>query len=253
MSVFAILKRNIKWRFYHGITIVMTILQPMLWLVLYSVMARGTMESTGIENYTAFVLPGLIVLVSFSACSSSGMMNYMTKRDGSFYRILAAPIPRSAILMGQLLEGVCCALLETVILGTVSLLLGVRIAADGAGIMVLLLLVILTAFLTAGFACGMSLLLPDEAAYEAFMNAVVLPLFFLSGALFPAGGTKGTLRIVIACNPFTYVIRALRALIMNGAIGKTALCHALLLLIVPGGLVYLWALHRLEKTSPVFL
>ena len=103
MSVFTILYRNVKWRFHNSFTIVITILQPILWLVLYSAVAGQTMKNTGIENYTAFILPGLVVLVSFSTCSSSGIMNYMMKSDGSFYRVLIAPIKRSSIVLGQLL------------------------------------------------------------------------------------------------------------------------------------------------------
>ena len=77
MSVFIILRRNMKWRFHNAFTIIITILQPLLWLVLYSAVAGQTMKNTGISNYTGYILPGLIVLVSFSACSSGGIMNYM--------------------------------------------------------------------------------------------------------------------------------------------------------------------------------
>ena len=110
MSVFTILYRNIKWRFHNSFTIIVTILQPLLWLVLYSAVASQTMQGTGIVNYTGFILPGLIILVSFSACSSGGIMNYMMKADGSFYRILIAPVRRTSIVLGQLLEAVLCTL-----------------------------------------------------------------------------------------------------------------------------------------------
>ena len=83
MSVFTILQRNVKWRFHNSFTIIVTILQPILWLMLYSAVASQTMQGTGISNYTGFILPGLIILVSFSACSSGGIMNYMMKADGS--------------------------------------------------------------------------------------------------------------------------------------------------------------------------
>lgn len=52
MSVLTILHRNMKWRFHNAFTIVITILQPILWLVLFSSVAEQTMKSTGIENYT---------------------------------------------------------------------------------------------------------------------------------------------------------------------------------------------------------
>ena len=54
MSVFTILYRNIKWRFHNSFTIVVTILQPILWLVLHSAVASQTMQGTGISNYYRF-------------------------------------------------------------------------------------------------------------------------------------------------------------------------------------------------------
>lgn len=53
MSVLTILKKNIKWRFSHAFTIVITILQPILWLVLYGTVAQESMQLSGINNYTA--------------------------------------------------------------------------------------------------------------------------------------------------------------------------------------------------------
>lgn len=80
MGVFTLLHRDIKWRFHNAFTIVITILQPMLWLVLYSAVAGQSMQNIGITNYTAFILPGLIVLVSFGACSSSGIKKQAYKK-----------------------------------------------------------------------------------------------------------------------------------------------------------------------------
>lgn len=247
MSVFMILYRNVKWRFYNSFTIVITILQPVLWLVLYSVVAGQTMKNTGIENYTAFILPGLIVLVSFSACSSSGIMNYMMKSDGSFYRVLIAPVRRSSIVLGQLLEAVLCTFFEVGIMCAVSLVFSVRIAADITGIFIIILLVFLTAFFMAGLAYGISLLLPNEVIYEMVMNAIVLPVFFLSTALFPADGISGVLKAAININPFTYVINVLRELILYGSVQTSSLVFVLILFVVMGGIGFIWALHGLEK------
>ena len=58
-----ILWRNMKWRFQNPLSILVTILQPFLWLVMYSVVVGQSMNSARVENYTAFMLPGIIVLV----------------------------------------------------------------------------------------------------------------------------------------------------------------------------------------------
>lgn len=249
MSIFTILHRNIKWRFHNAFTIIITILQPILWLVLYSAVAGQTMKHTGIENYTAFIIPGLVVLVSFSVCSSSGIMNYMMKSDGSFYRILIAPIRRSSILLGQILEAVLCTFLEVGIMGIISLLFSVTIAADLTGCFLIIILIFLTAFFMAGLSYGISLLLPNEVMYETVMNAIVLPVFFLSTALFPTDGINGFLGIAIKLNPFTHVINALRKLILHGVIEADSLIFVLILFIVMGSLSFLWALHGLERET----
>ena len=180
MSVFTILQRNVKWRFHNSFTIVVTILQPILWLVLYSAVASQTMQGTGISNYTGFILPGLIVLVSFSACSSGGIMNYMMKADGSFYRILIAPVHRSSIVLGQLLEAVLCTFIEVSIMGAISLLFSVEFFAGIWTFLLAILLVFLAAFFISGMAYGINGLIPHfveggTLSGRAIVNGMEVP------------------------------------------------------------------------------
>lgn len=247
MSVFTILYRSIKWRFHNAFTIIITLLQPMLWLVLYSLVAGQTMQRTGIDNYTAFILPGLMVLVSFGTCSSSGIMNYLMKADGSFYRVLISPIRRFSIVLGQLLEAVLCSFLEAGIMVIISLFFSVKIPVSIPVILYGALLIFMTSFFTAGLCYAMSLILPNEVVYETFMNAIVLPLFFLSTALFPADNLTGALAAAISLNPFTHVINALRSLILYGQIhtGQMIFVSALFILLGCGS--FGWACIRLRK------
>lgn len=249
MGVFTLLHRDIKWRFHNAFTIVITILQPILWLVLYSAVAGQSMKGIGITNYSAFVLPGLIVLVSFGACSSSGIMNYLMKADGSFYRILIAPVQRSSIVLGQVLEAVLCTFLEVVIMCIVSLFFSVTIASGFAGLLLIVLLVFMTAFFMSGLTYAISLCLPNEVIYETVMNAIVLPIFFLSTALFSADELSGGLAIAVNLNPFTHVINVLRSLILQGNIVVEDVINVVLLLAVMCVISFSWALHRLKKET----
>lgn len=249
MGILTLLGRDIKWRFHNVFTIVITILQPMLWLVLYSTVAGQAMQGIGIQNYTAFILPGLIVLVSFGTCSSSGIMNYLMKTDGSFYRILIAPVQRSSIVLGQVLEAVCCTFIEVSIMCVVSLFFSVKIASGFLGLLVIILLVFLTAFFMAGLTYAISLCLPNEVLYETVMNAIVLPIFFLSTALFSEDKLSGVLKIAVNLNPFTHVINVLRNLILQGNIVTHDVILAILLLAVMCLISFSWALHRLKKET----
>lgn len=251
MDTLTLLHRNIKWRFHNAFTIVITILQPMLWLVLYSAVAGQSMKGIGIANYTAFVLPGLIVLVSFGACSSSGIMNYLMKADGSFYRILIAPVKRCSIVLGQVLEAVVCTFIEVVIMCIVSLFFFVNIATGFTGVLLIALLVFLTAFFISGLTYAISLCLPNEVIYETVMSAIVLPIFFLSTALFPADELSGGLKIAVNLNPFTHIINVLRALILHGNIVVRDVIFVVLLLLVMCGISFSWAFHRLKKETAI--
>lgn len=249
MSVFTILKRNMKWRFHNAFTIVITILQPMLWLVLYSAVAGQTMKDTGIENYTAFILPGLMVLVCFVTCSSGGIMTYLMKADGSFYRVLIAPIGRSSIVLGQLLEAVLCSFLEVGIMVVVSLLFFVKIPLSISVAFYGIVLVFLTAFFMAGLCYSISLILPNEVIYETVINAIVLPVFFLSTALFPADSIGGALSVAININPFTHVINALRSMILYGKIDMGQIAFVMVLFVALGLISYGLAYYRLKKET----
>lgn len=249
MDILALLHRNIKWRFHNSFTIVITILQPMLWLILYSVVAKQSMKGIGIANYTAFILPGLIVLVSFGACSSSGIMNYLTKADGSFYRILIAPVKRSSIVLGQILEAIVCTFIEVLILCIVSLFFSVHIATKFTDILLFILLVFLTAFFISGLTYAISLWLPNEVMYETLMNAIVLPFFFLSNALFPVDGFSGVLKVVVNLNPFTHVINVMRDLILQGSVTTHNLIFVVILLMSLCSISFSWAFHRLKKET----
>ncbi|HBG4224321.1 TPA: ABC transporter permease [Clostridioides difficile] len=247
MEVFTILKKNMKWRYHNSFTIIITILQPMLWLVLYSTVAKQSMQGAGIQNYTAYILPGLVVLVSFSSCSSSGIMNYIMKTEGSFYRILIAPIKRSTIVFGQVLEAILCTFFEVSIMFVISLLFSVNIFNGVANSLIIILLVFLTAFFMASVAYGISLILPNEMIYETIMNAIVLPIFFLSSALFPIDRINGFLKVIINLNPFTHIINSMRAIMFDEVFNVTEVYTSILLLFILSLISFYFANKQLKK------
>lgn len=244
-----ILWRNMKWRFANPLSIIFTIIQPLLWLLMYSTVASHTMVNLGIENYTAFILPGIIILVTFGACCSCGFINYIMRSNGSFYRVLISPISRKSIVLGQMMEAILVSLLEVAILSVISLFFSVRINTGLIGILLIVLLIFMTGFFMSSLAYSMSLLLPNEVIYETIMNAIVLPFFFLSSALFPLGGLTGTLKTIVLLNPFTHVINAIRSLIIGSSISFNELFPVFVLFIIMCSLSFLLSIWRLRKET----
>lgn len=218
MDAMNILWRNMKWRFQNPVSILLTIIQPLIWLVLYSAIAGRSMQGMAVGNYTAFILPGIMVLVTLSCCSSGGYLNFIMKTKGSFYRILIAPVKRSSIVLGQMLEAVLLSFIEIAILFALSMILSVRVASGFTGLLLMFPLIFLTAFFVSGLSYAVSLCLPNEVIYETVMNLVVLSIFFTSTALFPVENISGGLKIAVMINPFTHVINCLRSLIVGTSI-----------------------------------
>lgn len=98
-------------------------------------------------------------------------------------------------------------------------------------------------------AAYVSLILPNEVVYETAMNAIVLSLFFLSTALFPAGGIDGVLGVIVNLNPFTHIINALRSLLLNGTLATGELLFVIILYTAMGSISFGWALHRLNRET----
>lgn len=244
-----LLWRNVKWRFKNKLTIIVTILQPLLWLVLYSVVADSTMKGAGITNYTAFILPGVMFLVTFSSCCSGGIMNFLMKSQGGFYRILISPVKRSYIVLAQMLESILVSLFEVAILCLISIFFSVHINSGFIGILLIMSLVFLAAFFISALAYTISLSLPNEVIYETIMTAIVLPIFFLSSALFPVESLSGGLKTIVNLNPFTHVINVIRELIFSKTIELNKIVSVILLFIILCICSFLLAITKLKKEA----
>lgn len=249
METLNILWRNIKWRFQNPISILLTIVQPLIWLVLYSTIAGQSMQKISAGNYTAFILPGIIVLVTLSCCSSGGYINFIMKSKGSFYRILIAPVKRSSVVLGQMLESVFVSFIEIAIMLLLSIFLSVRISSGFTGLILMFPLIFLTAFFMSGLSYAISLCLPNEAIYETIMNLIVISIFFTSTALFPMDSISGGLKIAVMINPFTHIINCLRNLILETSIDWKNLLPVTMLFICLCCISFVLAFLSLKKET----
>jgi ABC-2 type transport system permease protein len=167
----------------------------------------------------------------------------------AFFRILIAPVSRSSIVLGQMLEAILLSFVEVAILFAVSIFFSVTVASGIAGILLMILLIFMTAFFMSSLAYSISLLLPNEVIYETIMTAIVLPIFFLSSALFPPENLSGGLKIAVMLNPFTHIINALRRLIFGEAIFFGDIMPVIVLFAVMCCGSFALAMWRLKKET----
>jgi ABC-2 type transport system permease protein len=146
----------------------------------------------------------------------SGMDLIWDRQFGFLKETLVAPVSRVAIMFGRVLGGSTTATLQGVLVLLLSIVLGFRpehwwdvIAAVGAGLSL--------AFLFAAFGLFLGTLMRDMQGYPLVMNFVVMPMFFLSGAVFPLDRVASAMRLLAMIDPLTYGVDALRRLLTGSA------------------------------------
>jgi len=179
----------------------------------------GTAAADGID-FLRYFYPGTVALVLLFAAIFSTISVIEDRREGFLQGVLAAPVPRSALAAGKVLGGATLAWVQGLVFlplawfAGIHLGLGAMLAAAGA---MALLSVALTAL---GFAFAWRV--DSTQGFHAVMNLVLVPLWLLSGALFPLSGGPAWLVWVMRANPLTYGVAALREAFDPGTIGPAS-------------------------------
>ena len=203
-------------RFYRQKTrVVGVIASPLLfWLVLGSGFANTFHSSAGTgsegtsTHYLGYFFPGAIVMIVLFTAIFSMMSLIQDRNEGFLLSVLAAPNRRSAIVLGKVLGGATLAAIQ----GWVFLVFA-PFAGVHAGILDILysmLIIALSSFALTALGFAIAWPMDSTQAFHAVINLILIPLWLLSGALFPASGASGWLRLVMRLNPLTYTVDALR-------------------------------------------
>jgi ABC-2 type transport system permease protein len=123
--------------------------------------------------------------------------------------VLAAPVSRSAIVLGKVLGGATLAAIQGILFLVFGPLVGVRMTPESIGLSVLVIVMISFELTALGFAIAWPM--DSTQAFHAIVNLLLIPLWLLSGSLFPLSGASGWLRFCMMLNPLTYGVEALRS------------------------------------------
>lgn len=197
-------------RFYRQkARVVGVIASPLLfWIVLGSGFAHSFQTSGGSGHYLSYFFPGSIAMIVLFTAIFSMMSLIQDRNEGFLLSVLAAPVSRSAIVLGKVLGGATLAAVQGIVFLVFAPLVGVHMSGPAIGICVLIIAMISFELTALGFAVAWPM--DSTQAFHAVVNLILLPLWMLSGALFPLSGASGWLRILMQLNPLTYGVEALR-------------------------------------------
>ena len=199
-------------RFYRQkARVVGVIASPLIfWLVLGSGFAHSFRASpdAGSGHYLGYFFPGSIAMIVLFTAIFSMMSLIQDRNEGFLLSVLAAPVGRSAIVLGKVLGGATLAAIQGIIFLVFAPLVGVHLNLASVALSALVIVMISFELTALGFAVAWPM--DSTQAFHAIVNIILLPLWMLSGALFPAGGASGWLRMLMRLNPLSYGVDALR-------------------------------------------
>ena len=242
-------------RFYRQRTRVLgVILSPLLfWVVIGSGFGTSFRSgaSAGQQHYLDYFYPGALIMIVLFASIFAMMSVIEDRREGFLLSVLVAPVRRSAIVLGKVLGGTTLSAVQGLIFLAFAPAIGVHFTVVRFGLTVLTVFLVSFALTALGFAIAWPM--DSTQAFHSIINLFLIPLWLLSGALFPLAGASGWIRLLMRVNPLTYGVEALRSLLFPASPSELPLGSSLLVLalftVVMFALAFAMASRRSTKPA----
>ena len=210
MSIIYILwLRQIKRYLRSRARIIGSLGQPLLFLVALGFGFGPIYAKAGGGNYIQFLAPGVIAMSILFTAIFSGIEVIWDKQFGFLKETLVAPVSRFTIMFGRTLGGATVSIIQGTIVFFLCLLVGFRPGHIAYIPVAFVFMLIIALFFTA-LGTAIASKLNDMQGFQLIMNFLVMPIFFLSGALFPLEGLPKALVFITKVNPLSYGIDGIR-------------------------------------------
>jgi ABC-2 type transport system permease protein len=206
-AVLALWKREVIRFFRAKSRIIGTLGFPFFFLAVLGTGLNNVMAIPG-TNYLDFMTPGILSMVIMFGSVFSGVIVIMDRQFGFLKETLVAPVSRISIIAGKSLGGATTAMFQGILMLAMAVLLGAHIELESIPVTVGLMLLVSLSFVSLGTAIAS--MMEDMHGFQLVMNFLVMPMFFLSGALFPIESAPDLIRYVSYINPLTYAVEAFR-------------------------------------------
>lgn len=218
--------------------------QPILLLLALGYGLGAIYEQAGQGDFLQFLVPGIIAQTLLLSAVFWGVIILQDKRFGFLAELLVAPVKRLTILFGSALGGTTVSMIQGGLVFGVSLLLGFRphdwwLLVPAVGVMLLITLTLTF------FGAGIASMVEDFQGFQGVNNFLILPLFFLSSALYPLTNIPTFLLFLSTINPVTYMVDALRFFLAGEA--HFSLGLDLAVIVVTCGASLAFAVNRFNR------
>ncbi len=214
-TIYILWLRQLKRYFRSKSRIIGSLAQPILFLVALGFGLGPIFQQAGQGNYLNFLVPGIIGMSIIFTSIFSGMEIIWDKQFGFLKETLVAPVSRFNIMIGRTLGGATTATIQGIVVFIISMFIGFR-PQNWLLVLPAILVMLLVALLFTALGTLIASRLEDMQGFQLIINFLVMPLFFLSGSIFPLVGLPKVIEILARLDPLSYGIDAFR-LLLDGA------------------------------------
>ncbi|HTJ29165.1 MAG TPA: ABC transporter permease [Acidobacteriaceae bacterium] len=244
-AIYVLWLRELKRYVRSKVQIIVSLGQPMLYLFALGFGFKPVFKSAGMGDYQHFLVPGVIGMIVLFSSIFSGLGLLWDRQFGFLKETLVAPVSRLQIMVGRTLGGATVAVIQGLVVAVIAIASGFRPDNWAAAPMALVFMVLIAIVFSAmGVAIGSSL--QDMQGFQLIMNFLVMPIYFLSGALFPVTGLPKVLGWIVSADPLTYGIDGMRSVLLIGMTHFGAATD-LVVLVVVGAIFLVVGAWRFSK------
>jgi len=205
--------------------------QPLMFFLAFGFGFGSVYQKAGGGDYIQFLAPGIIAMTVMTSAVLSGIDLIWDKQFGFLKETLVAPVSRTTIMFGRTLGAATVSFFQGFLVFVFTVIIGFR-PENYLLIPLAFLFMILIAFLFTALGTAIASVVSDMHAFPLVMNFLVMPLFFLSGALFPLHDLPLALKILNRIDPLTYGVDGMRYFLINISSFSPVLDLAVLLVFI---------------------
>jgi ABC-2 type transport system permease protein len=201
--------------------IVASIVNPILWLLIFGGGLGASISISGI-NYQTFIFPGILIQAVLFSSVFFGVYIVWDRKIDFLKEVLVAPISRTSIFIGKIIGGATDSIIQSIILlvlgailEKVGLIPGLELTVLSAAAALVILFITTTSMVSIGLIIGSRMESPE--GFQLITSFLLFPIFFLSGALFPLNKLPAWLGMLTLIDPLTYSVDALRRVILGAS------------------------------------
>lgn len=247
-AIYILWLRELKRYTRSRAQIVASLGQPLLYLLTLGFGLNPVFQRAGYGSYFQFIAPGVIGMSVLFSSIFSGLGLLWDRQFGFLKETLVAPVPRVQIMIGRTLGGCTVAVIQGLLVLVICLVAGFH-PVNWLSIPIAIGFMMLIALLFSALGVIFGSTLQDMQGFQLVMNFLVMPIYFLSGAMFPLTNQGKILGFVAALDPLSYGIDGMRSVFLSNAFFRPAFGATIdvAVLLVIGTILLIIGAHRFSK------